>query len=290
MDQAIDLARWALGKAASVWLTPQVVGSAIAVVLALLVAVRLRFGPRAWTRPLRSPAVRTDAAYAVFYVGGFYAFVIAGPAYRLLSGLVERHAPQLQLHLLSHLPIYAQFFAASIIMDGVLYWTHRWMHRSPWLWAFHSVHHSQRELTALSNFRFHAGDVFVRGLAQFVPGLLLGVPAYVWLPSVWIQVALDCLAHSGLGWSYGPLGAVIVSPGFHRVHHSADPGHYNTNYGMTYSFWDRLFGTASARPEPPSRYGVPGLQVPESFTRQLAFPFLFIAGAVGSRDPREGEP
>jgi len=172
----------------------------------------------------------------------------------------------------------------------VLYWTHRWMHRSRWLWAFHSVHHSQQELTALANFRFHVVDVFVRGLAQFVPGLLLGVPARVWLPAVWIQVALDCLAHSGLGWGYGPLGAVVVSPGFHRVHHSADPGHYNTNFGMTYSFWDRLFGTSAPRAEAPSRYGVPGLGVPESFTRQLAFPFLFLAGAVGSRDPGEGEP
>jgi sterol desaturase/sphingolipid hydroxylase (fatty acid hydroxylase superfamily) len=290
MDQATEVVRWALGRAAAIWLSPQVAGSALSVLLVLLVAVRVRFGPRDWTRPLRSKAVRTDAAYAIFYAGGFYAFVVAGPAYRFLTALVERHAPGLQLHLLSHLPVYAQFLVASVTMDGVLYWTHRLMHRSRWLWAFHSVHHSQQELTALANFRFHMVDVFVRGLAQFVPGLLLGVPARVWLPTVWIQVALDCLAHSGLGWGYGPLGALVVSPGFHRVHHSAEPGHYNTNFGMTYSFWDRLFGTSAPRAEAPSRYGVPGLGVPESFTRQLAFPFLFLAGGVPSRDPGEGEP
>jgi len=289
MDQAAELLKWALGKAAGVWLAPQVLGSALAVLLVLLVAARLRFGP-GWTCHLRSAAVRTDAAYAVFYAGGFYAFVVAGPAYRFLTALVERHAPQLQLHLLSHLPVWAQFVAASVTMDGVLYWTHRLMHRSRWLWAFHSVHHSQHELTALANFRFHAGDVFVRGLAQFIPGLLLGVPAYVWLPVVWIQVALDCLAHTGLGWGYGPFGRVLVSPGFHRLHHSAEPAHYNTNFGMTYSFWDRIFGTAAAPAAAPSRYGVPGLAVPESFTRQLAFPFLFLAGQVRSRDPGEGKP
>jgi sterol desaturase/sphingolipid hydroxylase (fatty acid hydroxylase superfamily) len=278
-----------LAKVAALWTSPQVAGSAVSVLLVLVVAVRMRLGPGAW-RELLSRRVRTDAVYAVFYVGGFYAFFVAGPAYRFLTGMVERHAPFLQLHLLAHLPIYAQFFVASVVMDGVLYWTHRWMHRSRWLWAFHSVHHSQQELTALANFRFHLGDVFVRGLAQFVPGLLLGVPAYVWLPTVWIQVALDCLAHSGLGWGYGPLGSVLVSPGFHRVHHSAEPAHYSRNFGMTYSFWDRLFGTAAERPEAPSRYGVPGLAVPESFTRQLAFPFLFLSGAVRSRDPGEGEP
>jgi sterol desaturase/sphingolipid hydroxylase (fatty acid hydroxylase superfamily) len=289
MSRFLDTVGPFLAKVAAIWTSPQVAGSAISVVLVLIVAARLRFGPGAW-RELLSRRVRTDAVYTVFYVGGFYAFFVAGPAYRLLTGLVERHVPFLQLQLLAHLPLYAQFFVASVAMDGVLYWTHRWMHRSRWLWAFHSVHHSPQELTALANFRFHLGDVFVRGMAQFIPGLLLGVPAYVWLPTVWIQVALDGLAHSGLGWGYGRLGSVLVSPGFHRVHHSADPAHYNTNFGMTYSFWDRIFGTASARPEAPSRYGVPGLAVPESFTRQLAFPFLFLAGAVRSRGPGDGEP
>lgn len=288
MKDLLDAAGPFLAKAAAIWTSPQVAGSAISVVVVLIVAARLRFGPRAW-RELLSRRVRTDAVYAVFYVGGFYAFFIAGPAYRILTAAVERHAPFLQLHLLAHLPLYAQFFVASVAMDGVLYWTHRWMHRSRWLWAFHSVHHSPQELTPLANFRFHLGDVFVRGLAQFVPGLLLGVPAYVWLPTVWIQVALDGLAHSGLGWGYGPVGSLLVSPRFHRVHHSADPAHYNTNFGMTYSFWDRLFGTAVRRPDAPARYGVPGLAVPESFIRQLAFPFLFLAGAVRSRDPGEGD-
>ena len=187
MDQATDVVRWALLRAAAIWLSPQVAGSVLAVLLVLIVAVRARFGSRGWTRPLRTSAVRTDAAYTIFYAGGFYAFVVAGPAYRFLTALVERHAPGLQLHLLSHLPVYAQFFVASVTMDGVLYWTHRWMHRSRWLWAFHSVHHSQQELTALANFRFHVVDVFVRGLAQFVPGLLLGVPARVsrWRSTAW---------------------------------------------------------------------------------------------------------
>jgi sterol desaturase/sphingolipid hydroxylase (fatty acid hydroxylase superfamily) len=229
-------------------------------------------------RRIGAAAVRTDAAYAVFYLGGIYAFRVSGPAYRYLTGLVATHAPFLRLDLLSRLPVWSQFFVASVVMDGVLYWTHRAMHATPWLWAFHSVHHSQREMTALANFRFHAGDVFVRGLAQFVPGLLLGIPLWVWLPTVWIQVALDGLAHSGLGWSYGPVGRVLVSPRFHRVHHSADLAHRDRNFGMTYSFWDRLFGTADGRAEEPRGYGLPDLALPHSFLRQLAFPFLFLAG------------
>ncbi|HET8643854.1 MAG TPA: sterol desaturase family protein [Vicinamibacteria bacterium] len=286
MDQALDLALAVLAKVRSVWTAPQVLGSAAAAVLALLVAARVRFGPRAWTARVATPAVRTDAAYTVFYLGGIYAFLVSGPAYRFLSGLADTHVPFLRLDLLAHLPVWAQFFVASVAMDGVLYWTHRALHAWPWLWAFHSVHHSQREMTALANFRFHAGDVFVRGLAQFVPGLLLGIPAWVWLPTVWIQVALDCLAHSGLGWSYGPLGRVLVSPRFHRLHHSHDPAHRDRNFGMTYSFWDRLFGTADARADEPRGYGLDGVTLPPSFLRQLAYPFLYLAGAHAPASPR----
>jgi sterol desaturase/sphingolipid hydroxylase (fatty acid hydroxylase superfamily) len=288
MDKSLALA--VLAKVRSVWLSAQVAGSALAVLAVLLLAARARFGPRGWARRIATPAVRTDAAYTVFYVGGVYAFLVSGPAYRFLSGLVATHAPFLRLDLLAGLPAWSQFFVASVVLDGVLYWTHRAMHRLPWLWVFHSVHHSQREMTALANFRFHLGDVFVRGLAQFVPGLLLGVPVWVWLPSVWIQVALDCLAHSGLGWSYGPLGRLLVSPRFHRLHHAADIIQSTRNFGMTYSFWDRLFGTADARAAEPAAYGVAGLTLPDSFLRQLAYPFVVLAGAAAPASSRAGLP
>ena len=285
MDDPLGLTFAFLRKVASVWRSPQVAGSVLAALAALLVAARLRFGP-GWLGRVTTPAVRTDAAYAAFYLGGIYAFLVSGPLYRLLTGFVDAHAPFLRVGLLADLPVWSQFFVASVAMDGVLYWTHRAMHASPALWAFHSVHHSQREMTALANFRFHAGDVVVRGLAQFVPGLLLGVPVWIWLPTVWIQVALDGLAHSGLGWSYGPLGRVLVSPRFHRVHHAADPAHRDRNFGMTYSFWDRLFGTAADGAPEPAAYGVAGLAVPESFLRQLEYPLAALARAAAPASAR----
>ena len=281
MNELIESLPAILARARGVWSSPQVAGSGITLLIVALVAVRARHGPGAWRRLLRRSA-RTDAAYTAFYVGGFYAFLVSGPVYRFLTGLVDRHAPFLRLDLLSHLPVAAQFAVASVVMDGVLYWTHRLLHANRVLWAFHGIHHSQVELTPLANFRFHVIDVVVRGLTQFVPGLLLGVPAYVWVPTIWIQVALDGLAHSGLSWSYGPLGAVIVSPRYHAIHHSADPAHYKRNLGMTYSFWDRMFGTAAPGTERPLAFGAPSLGVPESFFRQIPHPFLFLAGTVGS--------
>ena len=277
----MDELRAVAAKAAAVWLGPQVLGSLLCLAIVALVALRARYGPGAWRRLLR-PSARVDAGYTFFYVGGIYAFLISGPAYRVLTALVARHAPFLRLDLLSHLPVPAQFLVSSVVMDGVLYWTHRLMHANRLLWAFHGIHHSQAELTPLANFRFHVLEVFARGLAQFVPGLLLGIPAYVWIPTVWIQVALDGFAHSGLDWSYGPLDRVLVSPRFHSVHHSVDPEHHDRNFGMTYSFWDRIFGSAAPAGAHPRAFGAPSLRVPESFLRQWAHPFLLLAGTVGS--------
>ena len=62
------------------------------------------------------------------------------------------------------------------------------------------------------------------------------------------------------------------------------------NFGMTYSFWDRLFGTADARADEPREYGLPGAALPPSFLRQLAHPFVQLAGATGPATPRVAPP
>lgn len=281
MSDLLHAARAALVRALLLWGEPRILGSALALSLVLLLALVLRHG-RSWWRHLLTPAARVDALYSVFYLGGFYAFFVSGPLFRALTALVERRAPFLRLDLIGGLPAGLQFVAVSVALDGVLYWAHRWAHANRWLWAFHSIHHSQRDLTPLTNYRFHLVDVTVKGLLQFPAAVALGAPAEVWVAVVWAQVALDGLAHSGLAWGYGPLGRALVSPGFHRIHHSREERHHSANFGLSYSFWDRLFGTAAPAAEQPAAYGIDE-PVPESFARQLAFPFLRLARPSAQR-------
>jgi sterol desaturase/sphingolipid hydroxylase (fatty acid hydroxylase superfamily) len=52
------------------------------------------------------------------------------------------------------------------------------------------------------------------------------------------------LIHSNITSSWGILGKyLLVSPAAHRLHHSINPVHFNKNYGNTFIFWDRLFGS-----------------------------------------------
>jgi sterol desaturase/sphingolipid hydroxylase (fatty acid hydroxylase superfamily) len=41
----------------------------------------------------------------------------------------------------------------------------------------------------------------------------------------------------------GPLTRVILGPQVHRLHHSIDPAHFNTNFAGAFPVWDLAFGT-----------------------------------------------
>jgi sterol desaturase/sphingolipid hydroxylase (fatty acid hydroxylase superfamily) len=48
--------------------------------------------------------------------------------------------------------------------------------------------------------------------------------------------------HANLRWAYGPVGRVIVSPAYHRLHHArADQ---SINLGVVLTIWDVLAGCA----------------------------------------------
>jgi hypothetical protein len=56
------------------------------------------------------------------------------------------------------------------------------------------------------------------------------------------------LQHANLSWGFGPLGAILVSPQYHRIHHSRDREHHDCNYGDLLTIWDRAFGTMYHKP------------------------------------------
>jgi sterol desaturase/sphingolipid hydroxylase (fatty acid hydroxylase superfamily) len=49
--------------------------------------------------------------------------------------------------------------------------------------------------------------------------------------------------HGNIRTNLGPLRYVLVTPQSHRIHHSIEPRHLDTNFGALFSIWDRLFGT-----------------------------------------------
>ena len=139
------------------------------------------------------------------------------------------------------------------------YWFNHWLsHKVPLLWEFHKVHHTAEVLTPLTNFRVHPVYMWVfpnilalsAAIANGLGNYMFGNTEYQFALNdtniilvVFIHAYVH-LQHSHMWISFrGLLGRIFVPPAHHQVHHSADPKHFNKNFGSCLALWDWMFGT-----------------------------------------------
>jgi len=233
----------------------------------------------------RSRGFVNDLAYSFFYQGGIYTLFIYVPVFSAL----QKQLSMFDLHVLTNLPATWAFLVFWLTTDFLGYWLHRMQHTVPFFWAFHSIHHAPARITFATSSRNHPLDQFMANAILFIPILILGAPKTVWVPMLLVHAALEMLQHTAVPWKFGPLYRVVVSPIFHNLHHSSDPTEYNGNYAKILSIWDFVFGTAVVRDELPARFGIDGMEIPETVSGQLLTPFYTLAGRRAS-PPAVEEP
>lgn len=174
------------------------------------------------------------------------------------------------------LPFVLQLFLVVLVADLVQYGAHRSYHEVGFLWRFHAVHHSAKEMDWLAGSRQHILELIATRILVLSPIFLLGfsqrvIDAYVII--VGFQAVFN---HCNVNVRLGPLRYVLVTPNFHHWHHSQDDEAIDRNYAAHFAFLDHLFGTAVQSDRKwPDRYGVQGDYVPDGFLKQLAFPFVW---------------
>jgi sterol desaturase/sphingolipid hydroxylase (fatty acid hydroxylase superfamily) len=173
---------------------------------------------------------------------------------------------------LARLPLWLQAGMLLLLGDFIGYWMHRVFHGRR-LWPFHAVHHSSTELDWMSSVRLHPVNDLVMRLAGTVPLVALGFAPVAVAGITPILTLVAILVHARLDWDWGPLRAVIVSPRFHRWHHTTEAEARDRNFAGLFPVWDILFGTYyMPRARLPARFGT-DTPVPEGLVPQLAFPF-----------------
>jgi sterol desaturase/sphingolipid hydroxylase (fatty acid hydroxylase superfamily) len=173
--------------------------------------------------------------------------------------------------------------AAGIIgcfaLDLAVYVQHRVMHGVPLLWRLHAVHHADTQLDVTTGLRFHPLELAVSMLWKMAVVALVG-------PGPVAVLAFEILLNAGSMFSHsnirlGPgldrvLRSVLVTPAMHRVHHSVSREECDSNFGFSFSCWDRVFGTyrdCAARQEAVV-FGAPGSAAPATgVAGLLAAPF-----------------
>jgi len=180
---------------------------------------------------------------------------------------------------LASLPWWTQAIVGLLAID-LAEWTLHWIqHRVRPLWLIHAVHHSDPHVDVTTALRHHPLELLVTLGWQAGFLWLVGLPMWVLMLRGVVGVPLGLYQHANLRTPAAldrALGYVIASPAIHRVHHSPRVDETNANYGQTFSFWDRLFGTYRApRHDVVPAYGLARLDAPEwqGVVGMLATPF-----------------
>ena len=129
------------------------------------------------------------------------------------------------------------------------YWGHRWSHEIPFLWRFHSIHHSAEDIDFLVNTRAHPIDMVFGRFCGLVPIYVLGLGGPTGVGGSLVPVLVTLIGtvwgffiHANLRWRFGPLEWLISTPAFHHWHHTRT-GPINRNYASTLPWLDWIFGT-----------------------------------------------
>ena len=138
--------------------------------------------------------------------------------------------------------IVSTVIAMLLWVDFWMYFVHRWMHNSRWLWKAHRHHHLSRVVQPSTALSFSATEKIVFysagwiggacALSLFVPISLGGLVAYYT-----IYFVLSGLGHCNI--VFFKERWIIPSPAVHALHH-LNP---SVNYGFYTTMYDRLFGT-----------------------------------------------
>jgi sterol desaturase/sphingolipid hydroxylase (fatty acid hydroxylase superfamily) len=132
-----------------------------------------------------------------------------------------------------------------ILIDFIEYIVHNLLHRIPFLWEFHKVHHSIKHLDWWGNMLFHPMEIFFYKFISYLPLLFLcpDMPEQIIFGIAIFRLMVGSFAHSNLNVDLGLLKYIINNPKVHSWHHANDNRAINKNLGVTFTFWDFIFRT-----------------------------------------------
>lgn len=141
------------------------------------------------------------------------------------------------------------WFAISLVLmiiahDAYFYWAHRIMHRPQLFRAFHRRHHKSMNPTPFTAYSFDLAEAAV--MATFVPLWMIVVPTQWEVTGLFMlhQIVRNTMGHAGYELMPAtkagrPMFDWLTTTTHHDLHH-AQAG---WNYGLYFTFWDRLMGT-----------------------------------------------
>lgn len=232
------------------------------------------------------PLIREHFWLDIFYLFWNY-FLFALVAYNALSmAAVEAFNDFLGLFGITNtvaikvdqLPGWLQLVIIFLVRDFMQWAIHRMYHHVDWMWEFHKVHHSTREMGFAALLRYHWMENILYRTLEYIPLAMIGFGITDFFIVHIFTLVLGQLGHANLKIPLGPFKYILNGPQMHLWHHARElpESHpHGFNYGISLSLWDFLFRTNYWPSDDENLLvGLPDKeQFPEDFVGQTVEPF-----------------
>ncbi|WP_406683702.1 sterol desaturase family protein [Seonamhaeicola sp. MEBiC1930] len=188
-------------------------------------------------------------AFYMFFNFFIFTIVISGfySVLELIFSSMKLGITSIQLIDLSGLPVFIELLIFFLILDFVQWFTHVVLHRFEFLWKFHKVHHSVKEMGFAAHLRYHwMENILYKPLKVFAVMLIGGFEPNQAFIIHFVAIAIGHLNHSNIKLTYGPLKYILNNPVMHLYHHAytlPNERKHGVNFGISLSLWDYIFKT-----------------------------------------------
>jgi len=193
-----------------------------------------------------------------FWLDGFYMFfnffifaILISGAYEVLGILFNEIGITFKSFVIINMtnwPVWLQLLLFFIILDFVQWFTHVLLHKFEFLWRFHKVHHSVKEMGFAAHLRYHwMENILYKPLKTFGVMILGGFePEQAYIVH-FIAITIGHLNHANIKNTWGwPLNYIFNNSVMHLYHHIKvlpEGKQQGVNFGISLSVWDYIFKT-----------------------------------------------
>ncbi|MDR6563458.1 MULTISPECIES: sterol desaturase family protein [unclassified Arcicella] len=143
------------------------------------------------------------------------------------------------------------WFPVSILLSMFIhetyyYWVHRWMHQPKVYKIVHHVHHESKITSAWTAFSFHPIEGILEAL--IMPLIVILLPMHIYAILIHLTIMTITAAINHLDIEIYPKNIVGNQLGKYMIgatHHSHHHKYYRYNYGLYFTFWDKIGKTES---------------------------------------------
>lgn len=171
----------------------------------------------------------------------------AAEVFNDLLGLAGMSISNFQLLDINKLPFATRILLFFVVVDFTQWWTHRLLHRFEFLWNFHKVHHSVKQMGFAAHLRYHWMEPIIYNSFRYIPLAIIGGFSAQDVAFVhFFAITIGHLNHANVNLNYGFLKYILNNPKMHIWHHAKElPENrkYGVNFALTLSIWDYLFQT-----------------------------------------------